>query len=411
MVHSQRWIGFIWLAIAAVTFAIMPAALVAQDATPAGPAPPAFLLEPVGHEGTYFTIEQDSGTVQEFTVALGNAGEEPVTALTYAADAYSLINGGFGVRTADDPVTAPTTWIDYPRETMDLAPGQTMERTFTVTVPADTAPGQYIASLAIQTAESIAVGDSDAFRQVIRKAIAVFIIVPGSETPEFTIGQASVTHTLTTNSLVVELGNPGNILLSPAGTVTMTTEDGAPVLTAPVTMGPFYAGTETTLELNIPTILAPGTYIVSVAMVDEKTGASAEATDIRVTVDDPTTDAPVVAPITIASVTLDQLKNPDTEALQALNVGVTLENPGEAIPSAQLTLHVTRDGELVEDYQLNSSLVVQTGSTSIEQRYVPLASWEPGTYTFALTLEAVNPATGQVTVLATHTVVDPIVVP
>src|SRR5699024_10925594 len=118
----------------------------------------------------------------------------------------------------------------------------------------------------------------------------------------------------------------------------------------------------------------------------------------------PAAATPVAEPVTIDTVTLDPITAPDTDALQAVNVGVTLANPDAAIPSAQLTLHVSRDGELVEDYPLNSSLVVQAGATQIQQRYVPLGSWEPGTYTFALTLEAVDPNTGQVTVLATHQV-------
>jgi hypothetical protein len=402
----------LWLASALFAFTIMPAALAAQEATPTVPEPPAFLLQPVGQGGAYFTITQDPGTTQEFTVALGNAGEEPVSALTYVADAYTLINGGFGVETADDPTSAPTTWINYPAETLALAPGETLERTFTVSIPDGTAPGQYIAGLAIQTAESIAVGESDAFRQIIKKAIAVFITVPGPETPAVTIGQASITQTATTNTLVVAVGNPGNVLLNPSGMVTMTTDEGAPVLTAPVTMGPVYAGTETTLEVSIPMILDPGVYSVTVALVDEETGASAEVTEVPVKVDVlPAAATPVAEPVSITSVTLDQLTNPDTDALQALNVGVTLENPGAAIPSARLTLHVTRDGELVEDYPLNSSLVVQAGATDIEQRYVPLSGWEPGTYRFALTLEAVNPTTGQLTVLATHSVAETIVVP
>jgi hypothetical protein len=394
-------------------FTLIPAHLTAQDATPAAaPDPPAFLLEPVDHDGAYFTITQDPGTSQEFTVALGNGGTAPVTARTYVADAYTLANGGFGVETADDPTSEPATWIDYPTETLDLATGERIERAFTVTIPENTAPGQYIAGLAIETAEPIAVGENEAFRQIIKKAIAVFITVPGPETPELAIGEASVRQTATSNNLVIEVRNPGNIFLNPSGTVTMTTEDGEPVLTAPITMGSVYAGMNTTLELSIPTILEAGTYTVSVALEDEETGVSAEVTDVPVTVAEPPAAAtPLAEPVTIESVALDPLTDPDTDELQAVNVGVTLENPGATIPSAQLTLHVTRNGELVEDYPLNSSLVVQAGNTEIAQRYVPLGSWEPGTYSFALILEAVDPNSGQVTVLATQSVEETIEAP
>jgi len=293
---------------------------------------------------------------------------------------------------------------------MDLEPGVRMERTFTVTVPDDAEPGQYISALAIQTAESVAVGESDMLRQIIKKSIAVFIIVPGPETPGLEIGEARVEQTSTSNSLVIDVRNTGNVYLNPSGTITMTTAAGEQVLTTPVTMGPVYAGDETTIELFIPTILAAGDYTVSVDLADESTGVSAEMQDVTLAVAEPPSDVAAAEPVTISAVTLDLITGGGDE-LQALNVTVSLENPEQAIPSGRLTMHVSRDGELVEDYPLNSSLVVQSGTTEIQQRYVPLGAWEPGTYTFALTLEAVDPNSGQVTVLATLDVEETIEVP
>lgn len=413
MTTSYRQRLCTWITLLLFAVALMPASSMAQDSTPdAAPEPPAFLLEPVGQDGTYFTITQDPGTMQEFTVAFGNGGTSPVTALTYVADAYTLVNGGFGVKTADDPVTEPTTWIDYPTETRELAPGERVERTFTISVPEGTAPGQYIAAISIQTAESIAVGESDMLRQIIKKSIAVFITVPGPETPALEIGEARVTQTDTSNNLVIDIRNPGDVFLNPSGTVTMTTAAGDPVLTSPIDMGPVYAGTDTTLELAIPTMLPSGAYAVAVSLEDEKTGVGAEEPALSVTVAEPPAAAtPAAEPVIFQAVTLDPMTDPGTDALQAVNISVTLDNPGAAIPSARLTLHVTRDGELVEDYPLNSSLVVQADTTEIQQRYVPLGSWQAGTYEFGLTLEAVDPNTGQVTVLATLAVEDTIVVP
>ena len=413
MITSPRRVVSSWLAMLVLGLAIMPVQLAAQDATPtAAPEPPAFLLEPVDQDGPYFTVTQEPGTTQQLTVALGNAATAPVTALTYVADAYTLVNGGFGVETADDPVSEPASWIDYPTETLDLEPGETLERAFTVAVPPGTAPGQYIAGLVIQTAESMAVGESGMLRQIIKKSVAVFITVPGPETPELAIGETSVTQTATSNRLVVEVQNPGNVFLNPAGTVTMTTEDGEPVLTAPINMGPVYAGDTTTLELSIPTILEPGTYSVSVSVEDEETGVNAEVLDVPITVDEPPAAAtPLAEPVSIASATIEPLIGADTDELQAVNISVTLENPGAVIPSAELTLHVSRGGEPVEDYALNSSLVLPTGTTEIQQRYIPLSGWQPGTYSFELTLEATDPGTGQATVLATQTVKETIAVP
>lgn len=402
------------LALIAAMFVVVastPFGVRAQDSTPvATPEPPAFLLEPVGQDDSFFTVEAEPGSSQELTVAFGNASSAPVAALTYVANGYTLVNGGLGVGNPEDPPTGPTSWIDYPAETIDLEPGVRMERTFTVTVPDDAQPGQYISAVAIQTAESVAVGESDMLRQIIKKSIAVFIIVPGPETPGLEIGEARVEQTSTSNSLVIDVRNTGNVYLNPSGTITMTTGAGEQVLTTPVTMGPVYAGDETTIELFIPTILAAGAYTVSVDLTDESTGVSAEIQDVTLAVAEPPSDVAAVEPVTISAVTLDPITGGGDE-LQALNVTVSLENPEQAIPSGQLTMHVSRDGELVEDYPLNSSLVVQSGTTEIQQRYVPLGAWEPGTYTFALTLEAVDPNSGQVTVLATLDVEETIEVP
>lgn len=410
MTTLRHWLLASWLTAMTIVLATSVSAL-AQGATPPAAEPPSFLLEPVGQESSYFDITMEPGSTQELTVALGNAGNEPVSTITYVADAYTLVNGGFGVEGPDDEISEPATWITYSTETLDLAPGEGLERTFTVSIPEGTAPGQYIAGLSIQTAESIAVGGSEMLRQIIKKSIAIFITVPGPETPELAIGDIQINQADTSTTLVIGVSNPGNVFLNPAGEVTMTAGSGEPVLTAPVTMGPIYAGHDTTLEVFIPTRLEPGTYTVTVALADEEKGVEIGSGDIPVTVADAPADAtPTAAPVTFEEVVLEPLTASDG-ALQAVNVRVVIANPETSIPSARLTLHVSRDGELVEDYPLNSSLVLPTGATEIQQRYIPLGSWEPGIYTFAMTLEAVDPATGQITVLATHEVEETIEVP
>jgi hypothetical protein len=412
MTSTRRPIRYCWLLVLALAFALSPAHLAAQDATPPAPEPPSFLLEPVDQDGSYFAITQEPGSSERYTVALGNAGSEPVAALTYVADAYTLVNGGFGVETADDEATEPTTWIDYQTETLDLPADEVVERTFTVTVPDDAAPGQYIAGLAVQTADSMEVGDTGMLRQIIKKSIAVFITVPGPETPELTLGDIAVSQSPSGGSLVIAVSNPGNVFLNPAGTVTMTSAAGDPVLSSPIVMGPVYAHTDTTLELPIPTVLDPGAYEVSVALEDEQTGASAERSGVAVDVAPPAAEAtPMANPVTIDAVTVEPLTDPSSDALQAVNVTVSIANDEAAIPGARLTLHVTRDGEPVEDYPLASSVALPNGTTDIQQRYIPLGGWQPGTYGFALTLEAVDATTGQATVLATTKVEQTIEVP
>lgn len=391
-----------------IAFALLPALVHAQT-TPEPASPPVFVLEPVDQSGSYFTVEGDAGSTTTLTVALGNAGEDPVSARTYAADAYTLVNGGFGINDETAPTTAPTTWLDYPAETLDLKPAQKVERDFTVTIPDDAKPGQYITGIVLQTAEPIAIGDSGMLRQTIAKAVAVLITVPGPVEPKLEIGQVSLKQSANANALQIEIQNAGNVLLKPSGTVTMTSGD-EQILTAPVEMGSVYAGMATTLELPIPVVLAPGDYTVDVTLEDKETGAKAKATAVPLKVEAFEAATPTVAPVTIGSITLDPIK--DTSGnLQIVNVTVELDNTGAPVPSARLTLHVTRDGELVEDFPLNSSLVVPSGTTEIQQRYLPITGWTPGTYSFSVTLEAVDATTGQATVLATAEASSTVTVP
>ena len=80
---------------------------------------------------------------------------------------------------------------------------------------------------------------------------------------------------------------------------------------------------------------------------------------------------------------------------------VAVDNPLQPVANARLTLHVTRDGQKVEDYVLGSSLTIPEGSSEIRQRYLPVTGWTPGTWSFSVTLDAVDSNNGGVVELAT----------
>ncbi len=413
MRRTRRWFLPCLLTILIAVAVLSPVAmsvLAAQDAA----AAPSFLIEPVGddQQGDYFVLELKPGESETLTIALGNAGTGEAPARTYAADVFTLVNGGFGIESEDAPRTGTTTWLDYQAKSLDIPPGRMLEREFTVSVPKDASPGQHIAGIVIQTAEPVAIGDSEMLRQNIVKAIAVFITVPGKLKPKLAIGAASIKQGPGSNSLIVEVENAGNVLLKPAGTLTMTTADGDALLSSPIEMGSVYAGMSTIIELPIPTLLDPGDYLVDLDLKDAETGAKAEGADLPAIALDPALAAtPEVKPIRIDEVAAEPVLDPATDLLLVVNVTVVLVNDGGPLNGARLTLHVERDGELVEDLPLSSSLVVPSGSTEIAQRYVPLGRWEPGTYAFSVTLEATDLASGQVTLLDTADAAAPVVVP
>lgn len=411
-----RILPLLMTALIAAVLAAPLAGRVAAQGTPDAPtaSAPSFLIEPVGdgQDGPYFTLTLKPGQSRTLKVALGNDGTGQAPARTYAADVYSLVNGGFGIKPESEPVTGTTTWLDYAPRSLDIPPGRMLEREFTVTAPKNAEPGQHITGLVIQTAAPVAVGDSEMLKQNIVKAIAVFITVPGKTKPNLAIGGASLKQGPGTNSLVVEVENGGNVLLKPEGKVTMSTPAGDEVLTAPIVMGSVYAGMSTIIELPIPTLIAPGDYLVDVTLADPETKAKAAADDLAVTALDPSLGStPEAEPITLDRVDVEPVLDPATGDLQLVTVIVSITNGGGPLNGARLTLHVERDGELVEDFPLASSLVVPSGASQVEQRYVPLGRWTPGAYTFSATLEATDLTTGQVTLLDTADAAAPVAVP
>ena len=369
----------------------------AQDATPTASTDsgPRFIIRPVdGADGDYFTLTADAGTSNKLTVLLGNADDEELKLRTFVNDAAPMVNGGFTIADEEVPATGPATWIDYAAETFNFKPGEGVERTFTVDIPADAKPGQYIAGLALQTADPLEVEGASMFQQIIRKTIAVFIIVPGPEEPGFSLGDPVLLNEGAVPQIQIPVINSGNILVKPTGELTLKDASGKTVLTAPIAMGSVYAGTTTPLSVGVTTAIPDGDYELSVNLSDEKTGVTASMDETAFSYS--STAVPEQFVIT-AGVEL----SPDATNPAFANVDVTVTNQGDPIGKAELLLEVRKDGELVETFPLAASLALPQGETTVSQRYIPPTGWESGEWTFSLQLNVIDESTDASTTVAT----------
>lgn len=244
-------------------------------------------LRPVDHPGSYFDVTMEPGESRELTVALGNNGGAAMDVSTYPADAYTIINGGFGAKQSGTESTGTTTWLDYTAEELSLPAGQASERTLTMTVPQETEPGQYITSLVLENAEPVKGSGEVALDQIVRQALPVTVKVPGPLEPAFEFTDAG--HHETAGRSVVEVGitNTGNAHVEPIGDLTVRDDDGKTVSETQVTMSDFFAGTQTKVETTLDGALEPGEYTLSVSMTDPDSGASATATALPFTVEEP----------------------------------------------------------------------------------------------------------------------------
>ncbi len=270
--------------VTAIIVACLLFGLIATGASAAAPDAPNLGIRPVGQEGSYFTLELPAGQRQTITVEVGNFGAQTTDAVVYPADVYTLTNGGFGARLDGAPVSGVTNWLDYAREELALTPGQAVQRTITVAVPEATPAGEYITSLVVQNATPIKGTGAFAIDQIVRQAIAVAIVVPGTPAPGLAIGDAAYAIEGGVTSVGVALSNTGNVHLKPVGTVVIRNAAAAVVLEKTLAMDSFYAGTSTRLLIGLTTPFAPGDYTLRVTLVDEPMQLVVQTKDLPFTV-------------------------------------------------------------------------------------------------------------------------------
>jgi hypothetical protein len=256
-------------------------------------------LTPIGHDGAFFELTLAPGETTTLSVEVANFGAEQVDARTYAADVYSIINGGFGADLHGEPSSGTTLWLSYPEQVVTLTAQDAIVVDFTVTVPAATPPGEYVASLVVENVEPFRGSGSVAIDQVNRSAIAVAIDVPGPRAPALEIGEAGH-HVAGTQSVITfVVDNPGNVHLRPAGDFAVFDASGQEVGAGPAVMDSVYAGTGTLFEAPLPTLLPEGDYCAVLRLADEATGAADETDCLSFRVGPAPTEAanPASAPL------------------------------------------------------------------------------------------------------------------
>ena len=258
-------------------------------------------LTPVGQPGSYFDLTMRPGESRTLAVDVSNFGAAPRAARTYAADVYTIVDGGFGARLRGEPQTGMTRWLDYPTDTFELSKGAGVRRSFRVLVPRDASPGEYITSLVVENDVPLKGDGSVAMDQIVRQAVAVVVTVPGPRLPGLVIGKADQRAVGTRALVVVAVENTGNVRLKPIVTAVLHDAGDAVIGTFTMPMDTFYAHTATTVEFPLGALLQPGTYRIDVTLVDAAHGARAHQPSIAFVVDPPSpaTSAPIVDPGTV----------------------------------------------------------------------------------------------------------------
>jgi hypothetical protein len=245
-------------------------------------------IEAVDSDLQYFDITMEPGESRELTVRFSNHGEIGTGASVFAADVYSLHGGGMGMADIDAPRTGATEWLDLESTELELEPGESIDQVFTVAVPDDVEPGDYITAVVIQNTDPIGVGDDDdRFDQTVRQGIAVAIDVPGERQPELEFGEVRHSTMAGSSVIEVELQNTGNAHLRPAGIFDLRDADGVEIAATPIELDTIFAGTGTVIEVTLTGELPTGDYVIRLDVDDEGTGATASADDLVFSISSP----------------------------------------------------------------------------------------------------------------------------
>jgi hypothetical protein len=250
-------------------------------------------LAPVGQSGPYFDLTMEPGDSLDLEVDVANDGDAGVATRTYASDAFTITNGGYGGRLRNERQTGTTTWVEYPTNVLFLDSGQRVRRSLTVTVPHDTGPGEYITSLVLENDVAVSGNGDVAFDQFVRQAIALVIRVPGNRSPALELGAATYKVVGSRSIVSVAVDNTGNVRLKP--TVDFVLRDAADTVVSrkAFQMDTFFAHTDTHVEVTLEAPLLPGSYWVQLSLEDVASGVVAANGAIPFVVESAATGATV----------------------------------------------------------------------------------------------------------------------
>jgi hypothetical protein len=378
-----------------------------NEATPAATpraSKPAFAIsqrDPT--EAGYFSAELEPGESAEFVALIQTVDSVPTTLHTFATNAINPRNGGFDAGTESEELTGAAAWLTYPAQTLDEMSGtEAVEISFSVTVPTDAAPGQYVAALVVQTAEPLPAETTSMINVLVRSAIAVEIIVPGPKRVWFELGTPTITNEIGIPQLIIPISNTGNWRIRPTGEISIETPAGETMASAPIALGPIYSGNDSEVAIDLPQQFAAGDYVISGKLTDPDSQYSVTISDTDVAFA-PAADAPKFAldPVVITA---------SGDPVQFANIDITIDNSGDTIATGKVVLVVAKDGEFVEEYVLSQNQAMPQGTSTISERYIPATGWEPGTYSFEIVVYSVD-ASGTESVITSTVVEDTIEIP
>ena len=290
------------VAIALACLALLAACTVALLAWPSvvsGEAEASFGIRPTEANPdkpetfSFFSHEILPGETIEDAAMVENHGGARGTAKIYVVDGITAINGGTTFTSDGYQTHGTLNWLGLEVVEVTLDPGESALVPFTVSVPADAAPGEHVAGLVVEGFDpSETDGDGFGVAVVKRTGVAVLVDVPGVRFADLDITGVGLSQQDDSGAVfLLDVRNKGNVSLRGSGVLTIKDSKGNELATAPFDMDTILPEDQTSFYINAPILLEDGDYLIDAtadygASRGDEVGTAAFIQNVEVTVVD-----------------------------------------------------------------------------------------------------------------------------
>lgn len=238
-----------------------------------------FIISPIKEieqSSGYYRDKVSGGETKKYTVYVENLIKEPIDLWVYPADAAPMVNGGKSYTMKGEKNISVGSWISPSKEErLHLKPLEKKKYVYTVNVPKDLNPGEYVGGI---VAEIIPPVDENAIEASKTQAVLLIDLIPRNgvqivleKQKELAVHDMSIDdfeHSYTSSGysqLAIKLNNTGTILQRPNGVILIRDANGKGIFSKSYDAGigekSMYGGKTTDMIYTVEDqILWPGEY-------------------------------------------------------------------------------------------------------------------------------------------------------
>ncbi|MET7710682.1 DUF916 domain-containing protein [Micromonospora sp. NPDC005413] len=171
-----------------------------------------------GEARSSYTYNANPGGAVEDAMVVANRGPAPLTLSVYAADGFTTDAGQLDLLTRDKKSVAIGAWVKANAESVVIQPGKTAQVPFTISVPDNATPGDYVGGILTALTQA---DQAEGINVDRRLGIRITLRVGGELKPNLAIEDLHVTYAGSFNpfskgdaTITYKVHNVGNAALS-----------------------------------------------------------------------------------------------------------------------------------------------------------------------------------------------------